>query len=131
MTGSETMQCGVPKQGADLWVSVQKNGNNICAAMAKHLVSLDTLARGRQGLPSQPYNENETYRTLDGLVFRLYNHETPDMLALEFMVADGFSERRQQVLARIPVLLEAAGLESIVNLSKLRAIIPSPASLTL
>ena len=118
---SENVTFYRPPGGAKLVVKVTSHGANICDRLAGTLYQIAYHECPQPGLEGEPFKPNFVYEFANGLVFRLFDDGLdPQGKVLEFYVPEEFQSSKQQVLSRIPRLLQIAGVQE-GSLTHLRA----------
>src|SRR5687767_11865357 len=100
-----------PACGTKLVVKVMKYELNLCGQVADSLHQIASRECPQPGLEGEPFKPNFVYEFANGLVFRLFDDGLcADGQVLEFYVPEEFQHKTTEVLARIPRLLQWAGI---------------------
>jgi hypothetical protein len=101
-----------PPGGTKITVKVMNGNNNAGEALAERLFHTANRECPQPGLEGETFKPNYVYEFANGLVFRLFDDGLdPQGKVLEFYVPEAFQHSKQQVLSRIPRLLQMAGVE--------------------
>ena len=115
-------------------ISIQpfENNNNISHKIAQGLSKIATEECPQIDRDANPvYSTGEPvgaffpYRFANGLIFRLSDDGSEENLMLQFSVPEMLSIDKQEILSRIPELLQMAGIEEGALIS-LKRILPNP-----
>jgi hypothetical protein len=99
--------------GAHCTVKVTTAGENLCPRLAETLFHIATRECHQPGLDGKPFQRNFVYEFANGLVFRLFDDGLDAQgNVLEFYVPPEFQANKEQVLSRIPRLLQMAGVDA-------------------
>jgi hypothetical protein len=117
-----------PSSGDKLVIKVMKREKNTCGQLAYSLYRIASRECPQPGLEGEPFRPNWVYEFANGLVFRLFDDGLdPEGQVLEFYVPEPFQRRATEVLARVPRLLQTAGVGEEALLA-IKRIFPSPSA---
>lgn len=100
-----------PSCGTKFVVRVMRGETNLGSRLAYALYEIANRECPQPGLEGEPFKPNYVYEFANGLVFRLFDDGLlEEGQVLEFYVPEDFQHQTMEVLARIPRLLQLAGI---------------------